>query len=87
MSVYSAHAYRYIEKGYGFALIQHLLVRVLTNRNHWPHFAKGGNRGTGGLNDLLLVIGRVLTPDPGSREEATAFPGVLLSSLLFSSWP
>lgn len=67
-------------RSYGFALIQHLLLRVLTTGNHGPHFAEGGHPGTGGLNDLLLVLGRVLAPGP-------AFPGVLLSSLLSSSWP
>lgn len=31
-----------------------LALWVLTNRNHWPHFAEGEIRGTGGLSDLLL---------------------------------
>lgn len=58
------------------------LVRtVLTNKNRWPHSAEGGNRGTGGLSDLLLVMRRVLAPGTGSRGEVPAFrrnPLVLL---------
>lgn len=46
-----------------------------------------GNRGTGGLSDLLLVMGRVLAPGPGFRGEVLAVSGVFLSSLSFSSWP
>lgn len=59
MTVDSVRAQRHAEKGDWFALIRRSVVRVLTNENPWPHFAEGGNRGTGGLDDLLLVTQRV----------------------------
>lgn len=90
MSGYSVRTYRYREWVW-FALTQHLLVRVLTDRNQWPHFAEVGNRGTGGLNDLLLVINRVLDPGPGCQEEVPAFsrsPLVLhVIQFLALMWP
>lgn len=81
MTVYSAYAYRDTQRKGSFALIQHLLGRVLTNENYWPHFAEGGNRGTGGLSNLLLVTHKVLTLGSGSGK------GILLFSWSFSSWP